>query len=753
MINEFMSSNSSTLQDLDGDFSDWIELYNTSAFPINLENYGLSDELNDPYKWVFPSIVINPNEFLLVYASGKDQLAGELHTNFSLKSNGEILILSDPVFGNDDIFDPIHLISDKTYGRLDDGEDNFGILFTPTPGQSNTLTHFETEISFSQPPGFYPDDFMLQINCDDSVYYTTDGSVPTTSSHLYQSPIEITSDRPNSISLIPTNYMSYDPAVFPNNQFGFRTPPVDINKGTVVRAMAFKNGNASSRVHTKTYFTGDIGYTIPTFSIAMDSVDLFDFNTGIYVPGTHLDSTNMVWTGNYYNGGINWEKPGHVEFFDPNGQQQFSSEIGIRISGQKSRSAPQKSLRLYFREKYGLSKVHYPFFPKYYHSEFKRIMLRSSFTYWWGRNTLFQDDLIQTIAAQSEWNLDVQRTSPAVLFINGEYWGIQNIRERQDKHYLSTIHDINKDGVNIIEGNTAVIEGSAADFHALIFYVDANDLSLPQHYDFVKSRIDIDSYIDYYIIEMYFNNLDWPWNNVKLWKRQTPNAKWRWLLYDLDATMLSPDNNPFEQIESSASPNSQYYNVQSILFTKLLENTDFRSAFVKRFNYHLHYTFDPKKLEPFLDNFKTIYAPEVKEHVHRWGNPSSYGNWSESCDFISEFFRIRPCYMRDFLLEEFESEELEHFDCSYTNLDETVTVFPNPSAGNVSILLNEYIPTEAPFIYFDVYTQMGRLVCSHRNEGKLSQLDLTHLSNGIYHVKITYKGKNTTRKLVISKNF
>ncbi|MDO8899336.1 MAG: lamin tail domain-containing protein, partial [Bacteroidales bacterium] len=93
-----MSSNATAVADEDGDYSDWIELHNTSNQALSLAGYGLSDDPEQPFRWVFPAKGIQPGGYLLVWASGKNRINTQqpLHTNFSISAAGEPLLLTHP---------------------------------------------------------------------------------------------------------------------------------------------------------------------------------------------------------------------------------------------------------------------------------------------------------------------------------------------------------------------------------------------------------------------------------------------------------------------------------------------------------------------------------------------------------------------------------------------------------------------------------------------------------------------------------
>ncbi|MBT3209374.1 MAG: hypothetical protein HN704_06090 [Bacteroidetes bacterium] len=416
VINEFMSLNNSTIVDEDGEFVDWIELFNNSNSAINLNNYKISDDTNNTDKWIFPEILIEPSGFVLIFASGKDRPDQSfLHTNFKIKSEGEYIILSSPADSIIDIVEPISLPADKSFGRLIDGIDKWVSHFPSTPNYSNNNKYPERKIKYSKKPGFYSSPFFLRLNCEDTIYYTLNGSEPTINSSIFSDSIFVSNTSENNISLIPTNPIPYSENYRSNRLSGWQAPANNINKATIIRAKSYRNSTATSKTHTYSYFTNDFYYTFPVISLISDSLNFFDDTSGIYVPGIYLDSNNIDWTGNYYQRGDNWERVGNIEYFDTSGNIEISQNIGFRIHGQKSRMAPQKSLRIYARTEYGKPYIDYPFFDERNYWSYKRLILRCSYTSWWRRNTLFQDDLIHTIVSESSSTLDVQMTKPSIL--------------------------------------------------------------------------------------------------------------------------------------------------------------------------------------------------------------------------------------------------------------------------------------------------------------------------------------------------
>lgn len=743
-INEVVSSNYNSISDEDGDFSDWIELYNNASISIDLDGYFLSDEFDENQKWTFPSVTIQPNDFLIVFISGKNKLdITELHTNFKIKSSGERIVLSDASYLVLDNMVIPSLKSGQSYGRINDGTINLGIISNPTPGVSNNNESLLTEITFSKQSGFYDTAFELSITCTDSVFYTFDGSMPSNSSNLYTNTISISKPVSNYLSLIPTTPLEYNPDIWPNKEFGFQEPQNNIRKAVVISAVSYKNGAVSSQLYHETYFIQKKKTVFPVLSLITDSLALFDFDEGIYVPGTYLNEDNEGWTGNYFKRGIDWEKIGNVEWFDQSGKLKFSEPAGFRISGQKSRSAPQKSIRLYFRGEYGRSSLKKSIFINREYEEYKRLTLRTSFTYWWGRNTLFQDDLIHKVVSTKNFDLDVQMSRPSILFINGEYWGIHNLRERQDKYYFESIYDLDKDSIDIITGNLTAEQGSSLTFLNLLDFIEKHDLSVQSNYDHVSALMNINNFIDYNIAETFFGNGDWPANNVRMWRKQSGDTRWKWLFYDLDAAIGNVNLNPFIKLKASTAPHSKIYNA-------LMKNEDFESAFITKYIYHLQKSFNPNATVNTLNEFKILYAPEISEHIIRWQNPNSYQNWESNCDYLENFLRNRPCFIKAILIEEFELDNLDEFNCLYQQSSSSgiIKVYPNPSLGQFTMLLDVEGEIEGTI---KVVNSIGQIVYSDSFMSVVHEFDLGFLSNGMYTIYFYNNQVSATKKVIIQK--
>jgi hypothetical protein len=516
----------------------------------------------------------------------------------------------------------------------------------------------------SLPGGFYPEEFLIKLtsdNIDGQIYYTLDGSEPTIRSFKYDAPILVAnrSLTNNVLSVIPTSPRWKPPL---NNVF----------KGTILRAISV-SGNKKSNELIQTFFIDEKGrqrYSFPVISIVMNNEDLFGYKSGIYVLGkSYLDKDkyirkniplNLPWweyPSNYLDKGSDAERRTHIEFFEPSGNKGFSLFGGIRINGNATRGFAQKSLRICFRKKYGAAALNYQLFASNPVETFNAFILRNSGNDW--DKTMFRDAFMQSLMQNT--NVDIQDYRPSVVFLNGEYWGIHNIRERFDENYLNNKYRISKDSITILELTGSVSYGhkrEADGFSQLLDFVKQNDISVRKNYDFLKSKIDIESFSDFVIANLFFCNSDWPNNNVKFWRYNNDtlshegsvkDGRWRWMLYDTDwgfgyNTESVPTKNLLEKARKTGSI--------GILFNALIRNKDFVSQFTKRFQYLLNSSFTSSSMLLKIDQFQKELSPEISEHIARWRAIGSYQEWLKNIEIMKDFALKRPGI---------QAEQLNHF--------------------------------------------------------------------------------------------
>lgn len=704
-LNEVMASNSSTIADEDGTYGDWIEIYNSGENPISLEGYGLSDDYDRPFKWVFPDTTLDAGAFMLIWATNKDRTipGSELHTNYAISADGEEVILTHPNGTIVDELEPTEIPMDISIGRKPDGTDDWVYFDKPTPGASNTTDPLggilESPI-FSHEPGFYSEEFELQISHPQDgvvVYYTLDGSEPTENSLIYEKPITVRdrNSEPNTISTIPTNFLE---------DFRRSAPPrTTIKKGTVLRTLSVKQG-FKSNYSSKSYFVSPDGlnnHQLPVISIVTDNKNLFDDEIGIYVPG-NLYEEGFQETGNYYGRGAEWEREGSLEFFEESGEFAFGQNVGIRIHGGYSRRLTQKSLRIYARNEYGDNAINYPIFPDQPYDAYRRLILRNS-----GNDqafSLLRDAIAHRLVGH--FNMETQAYRPSILYINGEYWGLHNIRERIDRHYLERKFDIDPERLELLSRHWTIEEGSNLDYAALLTFIQNQNLGHNPHYEYVKTKMDIDNYLDYFSAQIFFVNTDWPHNNIDFWRTRrsyNPDApighdgRWRWLFYDLDFGLGLVEGPDFDML-NWVTQGKNYRNEEwpNQVLRNLLENESFKIDFINRMADHLNTAFLPERMVAVIREMKEVIEPEMQDYGNRWRYPRNVDIWNNTINYIIEWTQQRYVYHWQNIQD--------HFKISST---ETVTIGVNDnSRGHVKINSIELTP-ETPGISENPYPWSG----------------------------------------------
>jgi len=808
VINEVMSSNVSIISDEDGDFPDWIEIYNNNQSIYNLNEYFLSDDASDKFKWNIPNTTIEPYDFLLIFASGKDrnvwashwetiidwgdiwkyrigtsepptswnqisfddtlwssgpsgfgygdgddstivsqtislylrkdftvsdilniklaqlhidyddafvaylngieiarrgigqfgvppaynQTADELHeaqiyqgglpdainvdniqsllingnnvlaiqvhnygatssdltmipfltlgmntppvnpngmpdlinfslprlhTNFKIKSSGEVLLLSDSL-GN--ILDSLNtgiIPPDISLGRQPDGTTSWYYFDEATPDCSNTTTGYTgivPEPQYSQIGGFYSANVVVSLSNSlpgSEIRYTTDGAEPTDASSLYQNDI-------------------------------------NISQTTVVRARSFSANMIPSKTITHTYFINE-SHQLPLISISTTPANLWDYNSGIYVMGPNAQPNFPHFGANFWQ---DWEKPIHIELYEPDGTLGFSIDAGIKIYGAWTRGLPQKSLAIFARGRYGYSEIDYQVFPDKPIYEFQSIILRNSGNDW--DRTMFRDALMTGLVKNAD--IDIQAYRPSIVFLNGEFWGIHNIREKLNEHYLASNHGVDPDNVDLLELDGQVIEGDANHYDLLIDFLTYQNINDPANYEYVKTQMNVDNFINYQVSQIYFDNTDWPGNNIKFWRPRLPNGTWRWLLYDTDFGfgLFDPMGYAHNTLEFATEPNGPGWPNppwSTFMLRKLLENSDFTNSFINRSADFLNYYCEPSHILQKITDIKSVIEPDMSAHFVKWGGNVS--TWNSNINDLRIFAGHRPNYLRTHIQNKF----------------------------------------------------------------------------------------------------
>ncbi|MFZ5941843.1 MAG: lamin tail domain-containing protein [Bacteroidota bacterium] len=595
VINEFSASNVNVIDDPDfGDDADWIELYNAGNQPVDLYHFYLTDNLSNPDKWQVPVHVnIAAGAFLLIWTDSRDTL---LHTSFGLSKDGEQIGLYTPDGTLEDSLSFGLQMTNISYGRQHDGDPVWGFFTEPTPGSSNTTTAYpgfvEAVPDFSILGGVFSGPLSLELSSvlGGTIRYTTDGSRPTENSPAY-------------------------------------TAPLNISSTTVLRARVFLPGLIPGTVITHSYMM-DENYSLrdlPLVSIATEPENFWDPQTGIYVQDFKPD----------------WEVPVNIELFENNGSDRaaFNLPAGIKVNGLYSWQLPQKMLGVYFRKQYGEGSLSYPLFFEKSRTDFEDFALRASGSDW--SYTLFRD-MLGHDAIQRYMDLDIMAFRPSIVYVNGQYMGIHNIREKVDNGYIVGNYGLAPGTFDLIENEDFAEEGDLDAYNEFLTVLE-RDLSVQSNYDAVAELMDIENFTNLAVSEVALANTSIS-HNVMCWKPKE-GGKWRWVVMDLDRGFFSTDGYLIN-----------YYTGQGVLPLKeLLENDGYRAYFGKKLADHLFVTFHPLQMNRLIDKHMADIEAEMPYHIDRWqGTTSSYGDaipsmsyWYEEVDQLRAFVEARPSVVLD----------------------------------------------------------------------------------------------------------
>lgn len=592
-----------------------------------------------------------------------------LHTNFKLKSDGEWLGLTNTSGQIVDSLQVKTLPADFSFGRQPDGADSWYLFESATPGKSNTGESFSGvagTTDFSHPAGFYNSSIELVLYAeaaDAEIRYTLDGSEPDRQSLLF------------------------------NNK-------IDIDKTTVVRSRIYETGKLPGKIVTKTYLYNSEN-SLPVISLTTAPNNLWDYNTGIYTMGPDAGSSNPYFGANFWK---DWERPVHLEFFEEDGMLGFEADAGIKIHGGWPKAYAQKSVAIFARSEYGSGEFEYQLFPEKPIYSFEAFVLRNAGNDW--KYTLFRDGMIQSLV--KDCDLDLQAFRPAVVYLNGEYWGIHNIREKINEHYVEENYHIDTDSIDLMEINldnpaAFALQGDDQNYKSLIDFLSKNDLADPANYAWAASQIDIASFIDYQIMQIFIDNKDWPGNNHKFWRPRSLGGKWRWIVFDTDYGFGLYNASAYSSntLEWATDPDGEGGNdshnlpFSTFIFRSLLKNPDFSRQFINRFADNLNTIFDPKVIVSKIEQFKALIEPEMPRHYAKWGSGSfdwgmsmgwnSYSQWQININRMLDFANRRRSYVREHIAG--------HFDLPGTT---NITVNVQP-AGAGKIKISTVIPDGYPW--------------------------------------------------------
>lgn len=365
----------------------------------------------------------------------------------------------------------------------------------------------------------------------------------------------------------------------------------------------------------------------PIVNFQIDPEWMFSYDTGCYVPGISIDANNESGSGNYYKFKKR-KQPATIQIIDHN-KEYLNGTFNWRIHGYMTPKAPQKSLLVYLKKKTNISTL------LGLEHKVDKIILRSSYSGWGTK--IFVDGFIAD--ACKDLNLDVMAYNPMKVYINGEYWGIQGLRERLDLKAIANKYDLKKK--NLIDADDKGYSHETNEYGELKVIIDEIKANPNYLYENIKNSFDMPSLVDWLVAEMFFQNSDWPGNNTFFWKSNNTNDKWQCILIDMDACVGHPDDNIFEYaIEKNPKSSGK------VFVTYLFNQKEFVSAFKKRAEYLLDHDFSTTQLLSKFKTYTNIFEPVIAEHYGRWGDADGVSKYKKGISKIQTFCEQRQSYFK-----------------------------------------------------------------------------------------------------------
>ncbi|MBK7344996.1 MAG: CotH kinase family protein [Saprospiraceae bacterium] len=649
VINEFSAANMTTIPDISGEYEDWIELYNPGPGAANLSGYHLSDRVNNPTKWVIPNGVSIPaGGFMVFFASDRNGLvAGQYHTNFKITQTDpkEAVVLADPAGTILDVHDlDIPNQQNHSWCRFPNGGPwNLGT--TPTPGASNnsTYTTYAPTPAADLEAGYYPGAISVALTSTlpGTIRYTTDGSTPGAGSPVYAGPISVSSTRILRWYLIPS-----DPTIHPSNR------------------------------ETNSYFIGPDKHDIKVISICGNNLPTLLTGSSITPQGT-------------------------FELFSETGTFIDEASGEYNKHGNDSWAYAQRGIDYITRDQMGVDdEIHFPLFPLQNRKDFQRLILKAAANdnYPFVNGAHIRDAYVHELAQRAQMNLDVRSYEPCILYVNGNYWGVYEIREKvDDKDYIKRYYNLEENQVDFIKtwGGTWAEYGTTANWNTLRSYILANDMTNPANFQYVADRLDMLSLADYFIINIHTVCKDWLNWNTAWWggdDGQGNLVKWRYTLWDMDATFGHyinytnvPNTGPTaDPCDIESLPNNSDPQSHIDVLMKLFDNPEFHDLYINRYADLNNTALSCSAMINVLDELIARIEPEMPRQITRWGG--TMAAWQAEVQELRDFILSRCVEIEDGLT-----------DCYQLSGPHELTVIVMPQGSPNNVRINTLNPTQYPF--------------------------------------------------------
>ena len=610
VINEVLLRNRFAHLDQNDNTFPWVELYNRGSVPLDLTGYSLTNDPKSPGRWKLPRTRLAPGEYLIVWCSGKRgggrdssaSSANDVHADFELKER-EILVLVTPDGGNADALVLPRQTEDRSYARTPDGSGPFRYHLNPTPASKNdgpsSVRPIPSIPDIHPVGGFYDSGVNIRIQIrlpldDYEIRYTLDGSTPHPNSIRYG----------GSIVLLP----------------GAR------DVGRTVRAAAFHQNQRISQIQTQSYFMEKPGLTLPALSISMAPPDFESLQLDLWARGPSS------------------EKEVFLEAFGPEGGRAMGVDVGMRLhgfTGREGNFATKKSYRLHFRDRYGDGSLEYPLIP-HTAGRFQRLVLRANNDDAFRRRrgaTYVRDQLIREL--HEEMGAIASHGSWYNLYVNMRFKGVYNVVERIDGGFLrthardgSTEWDVLQDGI---------VEGDSEAWERLLAFLGAEDLRNESAYEEANRRLDVESFTDYMILNIWAQNHDWPHKNYVAVRPRVPEGKWIFLCWDGELSLgLFPTGYESDTFQRALTRPDGVGDI----FAALFQNTRYQETFLARLEKHLEGVLNPRRVLERVRGLRATIGDDTTTEIRQFFSEEHVSLWNQNLDDLEEFVRQRPAVLR-----------------------------------------------------------------------------------------------------------
>ena len=614
-INEIMQSNIECIMDDIHEFPDsWVELYNPTDAAINLKDYQIYDKKDKPKKaWQLPDKTIEAKGYVIIYCDKEEKEDNRLHTNFRLESGKDCKLY---LFKNKEVVDSLPAdmkkmpAPDVAFGRETDGADKWGYQLTPTPGKTNcgkTTKNILGAPVFSENGRVGNTALNLTLSlpegAPDGAYitYTTNGSEPKANGTKY-------------------------------------SKAISISKTTVVRAKVFCDGWLSPMSTAQSYIFHPRTMTVPIFSVQTDDKYLNDKSIGLFANNNSKEDKKTH----------DWRRPVNIEFFPAENKESEFNQLGeTRIQGGQSRSNALKSMVFYANKRFDPDhkRFSYEFFPdqKPGVNEFKSFSLRD------GGNDfgdLYFRDLIIQRTMGSHVDLDWQAGHTAVLYINGEYMGMLNIRERSNEDNIYSNYnkleeldmiEISHEQENGVDKFIEEFKGGDEEFYNSFkaFYSEKGH-TLEEY----EQWLDVSEYLNVIAMNFFYGNIDFPGNNLVFWRPNDDDnesglpKRFRVIVKDTDFGLgLYGRQNNYNTISLFYNPSFDSGNAWAFtepatrLLKNMLEDSDILKMFINKCCVFMGDFMNGKGTGEIIDLIKAEAMEEFVAHRDKYNNGGGWGWW------------------------------------------------------------------------------------------------------------------------------